>query len=97
LTTATEIERRNSMPTSHDDLGNGEGKVLYDQQVALSRDEQGTLHAVSSVCTHMGCDVDWNGGQKSWDCPCHGSRFRPTGEVLHGPATLPLPKAEIPD
>jgi Rieske Fe-S protein len=85
------------MSTSHDDLGNGEGKVLYDQQVALSRDAQGTLHAVSSVCTHMGCDVDWNGEAKTWDCPCHGSRFSPTGEVLRGPASLPLPPAEIPD
>jgi Rieske Fe-S protein len=85
------------MSTTHDDLGNGEGKVLYDKQVALSRDEQGTLHAVSSVCTHMGCDVDWNGEEKTWDCPCHGSRFSPTGEVLHGPASRPLPPAEIPE
>jgi len=85
------------MSTSHDDLGNGEGKVLYDQQVALSRDAQGMLHAVSSVCTHMGCDVDWNGEAKTWDCPCHGSRFSPTGEVLRGPASLPLPPAEVPE
>jgi Rieske Fe-S protein len=85
------------MSTRHDDLGNGEGKVLYDEQVALSRDEQGTLHAVSSVCTHMGCDVDWNGEAKTWDCPCHGSRFSPTGEVIRGPASLPLPPAEIPE
>lgn len=83
--------------SKHDDLGNGEGKVLYDEQVALSRDEQGTLHAVSSVCTHMGCDVDWNSGEKTWDCPCHGSRFSPTGEVLRGPASLPLPPAAIPE
>jgi Rieske Fe-S protein len=85
------------MATRHDDLDKGEGRVLYDQQVALFRDEQGTLHAVSSVCTHMGCDVEWNGEAKTWDCPCHGSRFGPAGEVLHGPATRPLPPAEIPD
>ena len=75
------------MSTRQDDLGNGEGKVLYDEQVALSRDEQGTLHTVSSVCTHLGCDVEWNGEEKTWDCPCHGSRFGPTGDVLRGPAT----------
>ena len=97
LSNGPRIARRKKMSTSHDDLGNGEGKVLYDQQVALSRDAQGTLHAVSSVCTHMGCDVDWNGEAKTWDCPCHGSRFSPTGEVLRGPASVPLPPAEIPE
>ena len=85
------------MSTRHDDLGKGEGKVLYDEQVALSRDEQGSLHAVSSVCTHLGCDVEWNGEAKCWDCPCHGSRFGPAGEVLRGPATRPLPPADIPE
>jgi Rieske Fe-S protein len=85
------------MSTRHDDLGNGQGKVLYDEQVALSRDEKGTLHAVSNVCTHLGCEVEWNAEAKTWDCPCHGSRFSPTGEVLHGPASRPLPPAEVPE
>jgi Rieske Fe-S protein len=85
------------MPTLHDDLQNGEGKVLSDRQIAISRDDQGTLHAVSSVCTHVGCEVEWNGEEKTWDCPCHGSRFSSTGEVLHGPAMRPLPPADIPE
>jgi glycine/D-amino acid oxidase-like deaminating enzyme/nitrite reductase/ring-hydroxylating ferredoxin subunit len=65
------------------------------EQTAAYRDEAGELHAVSAVCTHMGCTVAWNAGEKSWDCPCHGSRFSHTGEVLHGPATKPLTKRDL--
>jgi Rieske Fe-S protein len=83
------------MSAIHDDLSPGQGKVT-EQHVALSRDEQGKLHAVSSVCTHMGCDVEWNGADKTWDCPCHGSRFAPDGKVLRGPAQRPLPPADTP-
>ena len=53
------------MPTLHDDLQNGEGKVLSDRQIAISRDDQGALHAVGSVCTHVGCEVEWNGEEKA--------------------------------
>jgi glycine/D-amino acid oxidase-like deaminating enzyme/nitrite reductase/ring-hydroxylating ferredoxin subunit len=60
------------------------------EQTAVHRDEQGALHAVSAVCTHMGCTVAWNAGESSWDCPCHGSRFDVDGQVLHGPASTPL-------
>jgi Rieske Fe-S protein len=80
----------------HDDLPKGEGKVLADQHVALYRDDQGQLHASSSVCTHVGCDVEWNDLDKVWDCPCHGSRFTPVGEVVNGPAARPLPSVDIP-
>jgi glycine/D-amino acid oxidase-like deaminating enzyme/nitrite reductase/ring-hydroxylating ferredoxin subunit len=70
----------------------GEGKVLVidGRRVACSRDDGGKLAMVSAVCTHMGCLVRWNPAEKTWDCPCHGSRFRPTGEVLAGPAETPL-------
>ena len=59
------------------------------------RDEADTLHAVSAVCTHMGCLLGWNPVDRSWDCPCHGSRFGITGAVTHGPATEPLPVLKL--
>lgn len=65
------------------------------EQTAAYRSEDGRLHAVSAVCTHLGCTVEWNSGEKSWDCPCHGSRFGHDGSVLHGPATKPLPAREL--
>lgn len=69
-------------------VGRGEGRVLDtdDGPVALSRDEDGELHAVSAVCSHMGCLVEWNDGETSWDCPCHGSRFDADGSVVETPA-----------
>lgn len=75
-------------------LRGGEGTVLSEsgRQVACSRDEHGEVHKVSAVCTHMGCLVRWNGAEKTWDCPCHGSRFLPTGDVIGGPAEIPLEK-----
>jgi Rieske Fe-S protein len=84
------------MSTLHDDLSKGEGKFLADKRIALYRDQGGVLHAMSSVCPHRGCDVHWNGDEKVWDCPCHGSRFAPEGVVLRGPATQPLSPAEVP-
>ena len=82
---------------SHEDLPKGEGRVLTDRHVAVYRDSQGELHAVTSICTHMGCDVGWNDGDKLWECPCHGSRFSPTGEVVRGPAQLPLAPVDVPE
>lgn len=87
-------KRRRSIP--HDELAKGEGRVLIDQRVALYRDDQGQLHAISSICTHRGCNVGWNDHEKVWDCPCHGSRFTPTGEVIKGPAVRPLAAVDIP-
>jgi glycine/D-amino acid oxidase-like deaminating enzyme/nitrite reductase/ring-hydroxylating ferredoxin subunit len=73
-------------------LAPGEGDIAHldGEKVAAYRDEDGTLHAVSPVCTHLGCQVNWNSGDRSWDCPCHGSRFSPDGEILHGPAVRRL-------
>jgi glycine/D-amino acid oxidase-like deaminating enzyme/nitrite reductase/ring-hydroxylating ferredoxin subunit len=70
----------------------GEGKILKlnGRKVAAYRDRDGKVIKRSAVCTHMGCIVRWNQAEKTWDCPCHGSRFRPTGEVIAGPAEAPL-------
>lgn len=60
-------------------------------KVAAYRDSLGKVHKRSAVCPHMGCIVRWNDAERTWDCPCHGSRFQPTGEVIAGPAEDPLP------
>jgi glycine/D-amino acid oxidase-like deaminating enzyme/nitrite reductase/ring-hydroxylating ferredoxin subunit len=72
----------------------GEGKIVRfrGDKVAAYRDEAGTLTMVSPVCTHLGCLVNWNPTERTWDCPCHGSRFRPDGAVVAGPAEKPLPR-----
>jgi Rieske Fe-S protein len=77
---------------SPEDLHPGEGGIFAGQEgkVAICRDRQGALHAVSPVCTHLACDVAWNGAEQSWDCPCHGSRFSPDGRVINGPAVSDL-------
>lgn len=71
-----------------EDVAPGEGRTLSidGEKVAVSRDAGGQLLVVSSVCPHMGCIVHWNGIEKSWDCPCHGSRFAPDGTLIEGPA-----------
>jgi len=74
------------------DLERGEGKVLEmdGRRVAASRNRHGKISLVSAVCTHMGCIVGWNAAEETWDCPCHGSRFRADGRVMSGPAESPL-------
>jgi Rieske Fe-S protein len=81
-----------------DELQPGEGRVVSAgrKQIAVSRDAQGQLHALSARCTHMGCIVNWNAAEKSWDCPCHGSRFAADGNVLQAPATRPLAPEQLP-
>lgn len=75
-----------------EDVEPGHGAVLRRgiKPMAVYRDPEGTVHRRSAVCTHMGCIVHWNSTERSWDCPCHGSRFDPRGEVLNGPAAAPL-------
>ena len=76
----------------------GEGRVVEigGERAAVYRDESGALQAVSAVCTHAGCLVHWNAAEKSWDCPCHGSRFATDGGVLEGPAVKGLAPVAIP-
>src|SRR6185436_20793524 len=82
---------------SVEQLAPGEGALVRHDggQVAAYRDEQGELHAVSARCTHLGCLVTWNDAERSWDCPCHGSRFAPDGTVLEGPAVHRLERKPI--
>ena len=77
---------------SVDEIARGTGAILRRgrSKVAAYRDDQGVVHERSAVCTHLGCIVDWNSAERSWDCPCHGSRFDPYGKVLNGPAITPL-------
>src|SRR4030095_3579848 len=64
------------------------GGILRDglQKLAVYRDTHGSIHQMSAGCTHLGCIVNWNSAEKTWDCPCHGSRFDKIGKVLNGPA-----------
>ncbi len=81
------------------DVAPGEGKIvdIDGHKVAVHRSGDGSLSALSPVCTHMGCLVNWNGHEKSWDCPCHGSRFGIDGQVIEGPAYAPLAVKPIGD
>jgi Rieske Fe-S protein len=69
-------------------LKRGEGMIIGSRRKkrAVFRDQSGKVHELSPVCTHLGCLVRWNPAESTWDCPCHGSRFKPTGEVIAGPA-----------
>ncbi|MFC6768721.1 FAD-dependent oxidoreductase [Natrinema soli] len=79
------------------DLPPGDARVVRraSQPVGLYREEEGTVHAVSATCPHMGCLVRWNDAEETWDCPCHGSRFTHEGEVLSGPAVEGLLYREL--
>jgi glycine/D-amino acid oxidase-like deaminating enzyme/nitrite reductase/ring-hydroxylating ferredoxin subunit len=79
------------------ELAPWQGTVVWrgTRPVAVHRDEDGTLGAVSARCTHLGCLVRWNDAERSWDCPCHGSRFGRDGAVLQGPATHPLARVDL--
>lgn len=74
------------------EIKNGEAKIVTmdGQKVGAYRDEQGELHVVDITCTHLGCELTWNEAEKTWDCPCHGSRFTYDGDNVEGPAFLPL-------
>jgi glycine/D-amino acid oxidase-like deaminating enzyme/nitrite reductase/ring-hydroxylating ferredoxin subunit len=76
-------------------LARGTGRILDldGTRVAAYRDWDGAVHRLSPVCTHLGCRVEWNPAERTWDCPCHGSRFSTSGAVIAGPAESPLEKA----
>jgi glycine/D-amino acid oxidase-like deaminating enzyme/nitrite reductase/ring-hydroxylating ferredoxin subunit len=78
---------------SLDKIKTGEGKIVetHGEKLAVYKDAAGEAHVVSAVCTHMKCIVNWNDAEKSWDCPCHGSRFNYRGEIIEGPALTNLP------
>ena len=75
-------------------LACGTGRIveIAGRKAAASRDDNGETHLVSAICPHLGCVVAWNEAERTWDCPCHGSRFQATGEVIGGPAEKPLEK-----
>lgn len=77
---------------SPEEVAAGHGAVLRRglTKVAIYRDEHGKVHELTAVCPHLGCIVDWNDAEKTWDCPCHGSRFDRLGKVLNGPANSDL-------
>src|SRR6266403_2050418 len=74
------------------ELNLGKGMIIGSRgkKVAAFRERNGKIHRLSPVCTHLGCLVRWNPAESTWDCPCHGSRFKPSGEVIAGPAEEPL-------
>ncbi len=82
------------------EIKNGEARIVKGdkQRLGAYRDHKGVLHVVDTTCTHMGCELEWNDAELTWDCPCHGSRFTYEGEVVEGPAFNPLShRAEEPN
>ncbi|MDB5668318.1 MAG: putative oxidoreductase protein [Alphaproteobacteria bacterium] len=82
--------------SSADELAPGEGGLIRRglKKVAVYKGQDGAVIERSALCTHLGCVVHWNGFEKCWDCPCHGSQFAPDGQVLNGPAVKPLAEVE---
>jgi len=79
------------------DIAPGGGAIvkIEGERVAAYRDQNGTLHTLDPSCKHMGCIVSWNDAERTWDCPCHGSRYNATGEVIHSPAVYGLSEKKV--
>lgn len=88
------VDRFNIEEVDLEDIQRGEAKVIKKdgQKAAVYRDPEGNVFVNSALCTHLGCIVHWNNAEKTWDCPCHGSRFDLAGEVIEGPALNSLKK-----
>jgi len=81
---------------SLDNLKERQGIVLEEEKIAAYKDHKRQLHTYSAVCTHLGCTITWNNSEKSFDCPCHGSRFSSSGTVINGPANTALENKQVP-
>src|ERR671910_1948400 len=96
-----ENDRRSSSKSEEEEISSLEnlkerqGIVLEEKKMAAYKDHKGQLHTYSAICTHLGCIVTWNNLEKSFDCPCHGSRFSPTGKVINGPANTALKNEQV--
>jgi glycine/D-amino acid oxidase-like deaminating enzyme/nitrite reductase/ring-hydroxylating ferredoxin subunit len=82
-----------------EELGPGEGALvrIRGRKTAVYRDGERGLHGLSPVCQHLYCIVDWNPAERTWDCPCHGSRYAADGKAIQGPTTEDLRRRELPD
>ena len=69
-------------------IQNGEGKIVEvnGQRIGIYKDKEGEIYKINPVCKHLGCELSWNNLDKTWDCPCHGSRFDLDGKLMEGPA-----------
>jgi Rieske Fe-S protein len=87
---------RSETRSSADELGDGEGAIVRvgRRKRAVYRDESGKLHVLSPVCRHLWCIVSWNPAERTWDCPCHGSRYTGEGRMIQGPAVRDLERIE---
>src|SRR5918993_527757 len=96
-----ENDRRSSSKSEEEEISSLEnlkerqGIVLEEKKMAAYKDHKGQLHTYSAICTHLGCIVTWNNSEKSFVCPCHGSRFSPTGKVINGPANTALKNEQV--
>ncbi|MDD3497911.1 MAG: FAD-dependent oxidoreductase [Candidatus Moranbacteria bacterium] len=87
--------RKDKSELSEPDLDEGRIIASKGKKIAVYKDKSGNIHSYSAVCTHLGCIVSWNSSEKTWDCPCHGSRFDKDGKVIHGPARRSLPEMDM--
>jgi glycine/D-amino acid oxidase-like deaminating enzyme/nitrite reductase/ring-hydroxylating ferredoxin subunit len=92
---ADRLARADSVAVQDLTPGNGAILRIRGRKTALYRDEEGTLHALSPVCQHLYCLVDWNPAERTWDCPCHGSRYAGDGRAIQGPTTKDLKRRSL--